>query len=78
MQPALIIFVSDNRGRNDQVVPANTLVVASVVSRHALLGPLVAGLRAHSLEENDTRATSGVASAAAGLGVGVSSASGDV
>lgn len=70
--PALIVYVSDDRDRGvRQALPAHTTVVASAESRRALLGPLVAGLWAHSLEENDTRATSIVASAVAGTAAGI-------
>lgn len=68
LKPALIVYVSDDRERGDtQAIPACTVVVASAESRRALLGSLVSGLRAHSLEENDTRATSRAASAASGM-----------
>ena len=65
--PALLIFVSDSRGRDDQTLPEHTTVIASPELRRALLGPLVAGLRARCFEENDTRATSGAACAASGF-----------
>lgn len=74
LQPALIVYVSDDRERGDnQAIPAFTVVVASAKSRRNLLGSLVSGLRAHSLEENDTRAASRATSAVSGSAAAASS-----